>query len=370
MSSVGPVSVRGDHPGGNITQVVVQGDTIRLAQDLRDTEGWWFYWNCRVEGAAGRELLFRFTNGEVVGPYGPAVSRDGRDWSWAGRATRVSGSSFRYRFAADADVVYFSMCVPYVGRDWAAWCARHRDHPQLVQTALTTSEHGRAVPLLRLGRPDAPRQILFTARHHACEASASYLLEGILDYCLDPQSTLLAGTCVHVVPFVDVDGVEQGDQGKNRRPHDHCGDYGEAPIYRAVQALQGYLRPLPLTAGIDLHSPWLWGGRNDRPFISHKGRPTNEVEARRFGGFLAEETRRSPAGDRLRYDPADDVAVGVEWNQPAHPTSGRYFCSLGARLGFSFEMPYFGEGRPVLTPAVVRRFGRDFGVAMERYLAA
>jgi hypothetical protein len=30
---------------------------------------------------------------------------------------------------------------------------------------------------------------------------------------------------VVIVPFMDKDGVEEGDQGKNRKPHDHNRDY-------------------------------------------------------------------------------------------------------------------------------------------------
>ena len=35
---------------------------------------------------------------------------------------------------------------------------------------------------------------------------------------------------VYVIPFVDIDGVENGDQGK-QAPHDHNRDYINSPIY-------------------------------------------------------------------------------------------------------------------------------------------
>ncbi|MEM7236147.1 MAG: Gfo/Idh/MocA family oxidoreductase, partial [Planctomycetota bacterium] len=38
----------------------VKGNTVRLAPDLRDTEGWWFWWNFRVRGAAGKTFRFEF----------------------------------------------------------------------------------------------------------------------------------------------------------------------------------------------------------------------------------------------------------------------------------------------------------------------
>jgi hypothetical protein len=41
-----------------------------------------------------------------------------------------------------------------------------------------------------------------------------------------------------IVPFVDKDGVEEGDQGKNRHPHDHNRDYATPCLYPEVQALR------------------------------------------------------------------------------------------------------------------------------------
>ena len=72
-----------DFPGGNIIVEGIDGDDVRLRQDLRDTDGFWFWWSMRVRGAAGRTLRFNFTDGKVVGVRGPAASPDGgRTWRW------------------------------------------------------------------------------------------------------------------------------------------------------------------------------------------------------------------------------------------------------------------------------------------------
>jgi murein tripeptide amidase MpaA len=39
-----------------------------------------------------------------------------------------------------------------------------------------------------------------------------------------------------IVPPVDKDGVEDGDQGKNRKPYDHNRDYLQR-IHREIQAI-------------------------------------------------------------------------------------------------------------------------------------
>ena len=77
-----------------------------------------------------------------------------------------------------------------------------------------------------------------------------------------------------IVPFVDKDGVEDGDQGKNRRPHDHNRDY-KLRIYPEVRAITERLpawsdsKPLFF---LDMHCPWLRGG--DDP--NDPGKGTNE----------------------------------------------------------------------------------------------
>src|SRR5688572_24183643 len=79
------IAVDADVPGGNIVVEKVDGDTVTVHQDLRDTEGWWFYWRFQVRGAQGRTLTFKFTNGAPVGVRGPAVSVDrGETWAWQG----------------------------------------------------------------------------------------------------------------------------------------------------------------------------------------------------------------------------------------------------------------------------------------------
>ena len=74
------LNIDSNFPGGNIIVERIDGDHVWLRQDLRDTEGWWFYWLCRVAGAAGRSVTFHFTNGNVLTDRGAAISVDGLHW--------------------------------------------------------------------------------------------------------------------------------------------------------------------------------------------------------------------------------------------------------------------------------------------------
>lgn len=57
-----------------------------------------------------------------------------------------------------------------------------------------------------------------------------------------------------VVPFMDKDGVEAGDQGKNRRPYDHNRDYQGESLYASVRAM----RELVTAGSARETSRWHW----------------------------------------------------------------------------------------------------------------
>ena len=101
-------------PGGNIILERIEGDQVHLRPDLRDTEGWWFYWCFRVRGAAGRTLTFQFAKPSPIGVRGPAVSPDeGKTWRWLGTEC-VDGPGFTHAFGSDERDVRFSFGMPYV----------------------------------------------------------------------------------------------------------------------------------------------------------------------------------------------------------------------------------------------------------------
>ena len=89
-------------------------------------------------------------------------------------------------------------------------------------------------------------------------------------------------------PFMDKDGVEEGDQGKNRKPHDHNRDYlyqtGEKGIYPSVTALRELVSKWSqhrLKIGIDMHCPLLRGRGHEQihfPRQSDVGRFARQQE--------------------------------------------------------------------------------------------
>src|SRR5690606_3487437 len=128
--------------------------------------------------------------------------------------------------------------------------------------SLTTSEKGRNIERLIIGNPDREPlcRVLITARHHACEMMGSHVLEVIISSVLNGENEnlqwLRENVEFFIVPFVDKDGVEDGDQGKNRLPRDHNRDYSGVSVHTSTAALR---EEIPVWSGgklkvcIDIH---------------------------------------------------------------------------------------------------------------------
>ena len=164
QSSPQAIAVDADFAGGNVQVEKVVGDEIYVRQDLRDTAGDWFYWYFRVRGAAGRDLTIHFTNGNVLGVRGAAVSLDaGRTWQWLG-TDRVTGASFRFAVPAEAQEVRFSFGIPYLQSNLREFLDRHASHPALRAETLCRTEKGRDAELLYVGklRGEPDHRVLLT----------------------------------------------------------------------------------------------------------------------------------------------------------------------------------------------------------------
>ncbi|MBL7134049.1 MAG: peptidase M14 [Phycisphaerae bacterium] len=376
------VKIDADYPGGNIIVQRIDRDTVHLRQDLRDTKGWWFYWNFRVRGAGGRTLTFRFTNKSPIGVRGPAVSTDGgKTWAWLGSRTvkaGAKGASFRYSFPADAAAVRFCFAVPYQDADLQRFLKRHAGSKHLVVKELCKTRKGRTVERLHVGkvsgRPTC--RVLLTCRHHSCEMMASYVLEGAVAAILadtDDGRWFRRNVEVMAVPFMDKDGVEDGDQGKNRKPRDHCRDYVGKSLYPSVRALRE-LAPKwsagRLKIAIDLHCPYIRGKGNEAIYMV--GSSNKDIWARQCAlAKILESVRAGP----LPYKAADNLPFGKSWNKPASYKAGKSFFQWAEelkdiRLSSAFEIPYASAAGKPVTSDSARAFGADLVRAIRRYVEA
>lgn len=367
-----------DFPGGNIIVDSIKGSTVLLHQDLRDTEGDWFYWYFRVRGAAGRKLHFEFDRGKhVIGVRGPAVSLDsGHTWRWLGAET-ARATSFSYAIPPDVQEVRFAVTIPYVESNLREFLDHYRNPAGLKVDTLCHTWRGRPVELLHLGKlegqPDY--RVLITARHHACEAMASYSLEGTMAAILaDSEDGAWFRTHAEflVVPFMDTDGVEDGDQGKDRRPHDHNRDYEGESIYASVRTLRETIPRWSdgrLRFALDMHDPWLYGpGHENIIFAGGTRDPRMRKQAEHFSAIL-ESIQSGPLvfSSKSRgwwvYEP-DEAPPETDL-----PSFGTWAAGLpGIWLATTIEIPYANAGGNTVTPESARALGLDLARALRVYL--
>jgi hypothetical protein len=359
-------AIDSDFPGGNIVVERIAGDTVFLRQDWQSSREWWFYWHFRVRGAQECNLRFQFTDGDVFGGCGPCVCRDRQNWYWLGRDA-VKDNGFSFAFGDGDNEVYFAFCFPYYRANWQKLFRGGEEVPQ----TLCLSEQNRPVEHIVASSQSRSKFALFTARTHACETMANFVLEGVMESWRLPNKDEIIGSDylrehidLHVIPFMDKDGVENGEQGKNRKPHDHNRDFTNSPLYASTRAL---MEQAPTWGEcvlyLDLHCPWIRGGRNEELFFLGLP-PENHAELQRFMEIL-QATQSGP----LRFDARHTIMPGQEWYQSDAPTAARWARNaLSPKIATTLEIPYVLAGGEMMTPDKARLFGKDLGRAIGLYL--
>ena len=378
------LTIDADFPGGNIVVDRIDGDAILLRPDLRDTDRWWFYWAFRLRHAEGRSLRFLFAGPNPIGVRGPAVSVDGgRNWHWLGTKTvsnTETNASFSYQVGSDQHEVRFAFAFPYQEANLRRFLQKHAGHRQLHLETLCETVGGTPIELVRI-TPTFQRpayRILLTARHHACESMASYVLEGLLDAVLADSPAgawLRKHTEIAAIPFVDKLGVEAGDQGKNRRPHDHWVDYSGESRYRSIAALRAFAAAWGhhgVDLAIDFHCPYLRGselgpGNSQQIFFMGSRRPEVERQAERLQQIFKTEISHP-----FSYDLRNNLPFGTRWN--AGEVAANSFLGWaeqlpGIRAATVIEIPYADIAGHEVNDATARRLGSDLARTIRRYLA-
>lgn len=371
------------HPGGN--GILSRGcypspDIISVEQNLTGTRGWWFYWNFMVSNVPRVPLTYEFQNGNVIGTRGPAASIDGgKTWTWLGRdcvSEKDGKVRFTYEFKDGQDAAIFAFAPAYVESDLDRFLAKTGDHPNLRVSELCQSNGGRTVERIHVGQLEGQpaHRIFVTARHHACESMASYVLEGLLAAVLADSETgawFRENVELLAVPFVDKDGVENGDQGKNRIPRDHGRDYAGEALYNSTRTIRDVVPEWSnggLDIALDLHCPHIRGNYNE--FIYQVGQEAPEIwhAQEQFAAIL-----ESIPDAALPYRADNDLPYGEAWNTGKNYTQGmpmaRWAASLpGIRLSTTFEIPYANVGEITITPDRARGFGKTLARALHLYL--
>ena len=346
------MKIHADFECGNIRVLREDGCNIYLQNEMRGTTRDYCYWCFCVEGAQGKTLSFHLSM-EWVGPFGAAVSHDLIHWHWMD--SRDSGSEFTYHFREDEDVVYFAHDFVYTPRRFDAVV----EELGLSVETLCLSPKGREVPCMRIGNGE--KKLVLASRHHSCESPGTYVLEGFLrEYLINP----IPDTSLFVVPFVDYDGVCDGDQGKGRPPYDHNRDYVAEPIYPEVKAIMGYAAENEVYMGYDFHSPSHSGGaRCSKVFVVRK-MVEKEPLFDQFGGIF--EKNCTP--DSMTYLVASDIHPNVGWNKDETPTFSTFFNRLPTcRFACTLETTFFGTEENKVSVDRLVNTGRVFCRSVQEF---
>ena len=377
------VTVDANLPAGNIVVEKIEGDAVTVRQDLRDTKGGWFYWAFRVKGAQGRTLNFSFSDKYGGGPggvRGPVVSTDGGKTFSYPLDGKSRPNGFTYTFGPNDTEVLFYECHPYVRANWDAFVNRHADSlgKSFAVETLCKSRTGADVPCARFGCIGrAPKfRFFMAARHHCSETMASWVLEGAGEAFLADDGLgrwLRANVELMMVPFTDYDGAQVGDQGKNRRPHDHNRDYIEFlyPETKAITEWVGRHAGGKLDVFLDVHCPWIRGKYNEWLYTPWKNPMflRDTLAEQRFSQLLEKMQRGT-----MRYRAADDLPYGVAWNKGSNYKQGWsaviWACKKveGLKVARTLEVPFANANGAVVTPETCRDLGRDVARTLKALL--
>lgn len=353
------MTIAKDFSGANIEVAAIYGDKVYIRPELRDTYSNWFYWAFCVKNAANKTIVFDFSSNSYIGYFGAAVSHDLKSWKWSGGVSN-NRESFEYTFANDENCVYFAHHMLY-GMERFNEFAMNKG---IAINKLCVDNKGTDVPYITIG--NGLNIIMLTARHHCCESTGNYVLEGVIDELCD---NLPYGYKVIAIPFVDADGVVNGDQGKNRIPHDHNRDYNreDKSIYNAVREIKNLAQINKIVYAFDFHSPWHIGGRNDKIFIVQKDKANIPIYEK-FGKLFENENNNNS----MQYKQSDDIAPGVEWNKTENGmdnTFSSYFSRLDSnKLAFTLENTYFGSPEDAVSQDKLIETGRCFARALIKYI--
>ena len=357
-------------PAGNIVFERILNDTVYVHQSLRGSKKAWFYWAFRVRGAQGKKLTFVFTKSFAICERGPLVSLDkGKSYEYLAEEGSTP-HSFTYTFPADAKEVWFYECHPYTPEMWEAFLkAPHKG--EFETGVLCKTRKGRDVPFFRMTpRNSKPKfSVVLSARHHCSEAPAMYALEGLVATFLEDSELgnwLRENVELTVVPFVDMDGAVEGDQGKWRLPHDHNRDYTQF-LYPETAALASLIAETEPQMFLDFHNPKLYKYNDNYIYTPYK--EYNGVAELNFSALIEKYQEGG-----LKYQTTDNLPYGTSWNAKHNYTDGMNATSWVAtniksiEIVRTIEFPFAYSNGELVYPDKLRQFGHGMARALRAYV--
>ncbi|MEK7476572.1 MAG: hypothetical protein AAB152_13200 [Candidatus Coatesbacteria bacterium] len=342
-------------------------------------EALWFYFRLVREGPEPRagdlvRLVLKHPENMLGGAcpekIRPVVRAAAGDWERLPEGRREELPDGRLRMVwmipAPADSLEVAACYPY-------------GHPDLVDLVRETrwywrvatigvSQGGRGIVRIANdpGTPGSTRPGFYlVARQHSGETTGSWVLDGFLRYvAAHPERAPL----VWAVPFANIDGVEQGDYGKDNFPYDLNRAWGDPPMRHETVVIQRDLarwkarcRP---ELGLDFHSPGACEAEGVYAFLPDPGKfPLEHREAERWTALLAGALVPEFAAAQVEQVPY----YTSRWTTPDFTT----YCFDKLQVpGLTVETPYALCNTTVMTRELYRQVGSRIAAAVCRAVVA
>jgi hypothetical protein len=359
-----------EFPGGSGSEFEwLSGDLLRFTAERHGAPyALWFHFRlddppagpvrCSLANAA--ECLGWPFTGEVR----PVYRSAGGQWQRCPRA-EVDAEQWSFPVPTEAgQPVEVALCYPYQVADWEAWL-EHVFYPAggTVQVLGETAE-GRPYHLYRAG--EGPQQIWLMSRTHAGEVPGSFTLEGVAaDLLTSPNEFSL-----HLVPFVDLDGVIKGAYGKCTPPLDFYEAWREKVFRRPeINALQRYVEEQELRPAVvlDLHAPIPSEPHYFDATTTAGLDPETAARVDLLSGELLRHTGKSPD---TRLDPSRCLAHQQWFTAGFRGSPAGYFQQERGSAALTIESAYSVtlEGVEV-GPDSWRRLGRELAQGVRAFLA-
>ncbi|MFO7946667.1 MAG: M14 family zinc carboxypeptidase [Armatimonadota bacterium] len=254
-----------------------------------------------------------------------------------------------------------AFCYPYGGPDVDALISETGGY--WTPTAIGVSQNDR--PIVRLmnpvAKPDKERPgLMFIARQHSAETTGSWVLDGLLRELAEIAPDL----SVWVVPLSNIDGVEQGDYGKDNFPYDLNRAWGRTPMRHETvviqKDIQWFARQCRPALAVDFHAP---GGTEDKGAYAFLPGPDDFPDVHEKTLWWAEAFADS-LGDYAAEEFARVATYASRWETPNFTG----YCADSMEIPtFTLETPYSTIGDRVLSRRDYRTIGRRMARTITDY---
>jgi hypothetical protein len=373
------VDVDTEIPYGNACDIFIgEEDGIPVVEFAADPHGGpealWFCLRV-ISGSAGRDARIKLVlknsrtmlGGDEPDKMRPVTRSTSTSWERMGPGRKETLTDGRFHAVWDLDMTGewsdVALCYPY-GR---AQVEKLVEETGGYWKADTIGVSQGARPITRLSNyhtlksRDTPG-LFFVARQHSGETPGSWVLDGLLRQIASLGDQ---GPFVWAIPLSNIDGVEQGDYGKDNFPYDVNRAWGD-PSWRhetlvCKRDLSYWLEQCRPFVGIDFHAPGGWEAEGMYAFLPdpeqyEEGHRRAEVAARSIGEVIGEYAK-DPFSMVPRYL--------TRWKTPGFI---QYCCGLGF-CGLGVEVPYGLANGILLTQEDYREMGRRTGLALNRLVS-